>query len=497
MVSNTVYDAGPQGWLATATGRMGHMIGWTAERWNALGMTFRFATVTSVVLLFGMLLLGEWVAKRIEEGVVHSHAASATLHVANHVSRRVQELSTGSTLSNEARLGLDQLLETPFVGRAVVGFRIWKDDTIVYAERSDLIGHRHPPSRSRSRALEGEVVAAYRTATRASAELGVAPGERLLEIYAPVRQTGSDRVIGLVETYELAPSLKTDIDAARTGVWLLVGWFGLHILLIQTAFVHHSSRIISRQRRVLDERVAQLSRMLAENSTLRTAKEAGARVTQESERHLRKLGADLHDGPLQLLAMAVLRLGALPELMQQPDPASLAEAQEDVEVVRDCVTDTINELRIIAAGLALPDVESRPLAEVIASAARSHARRSGLPVQCDVVASLPDVPPAVKVCAYRLVQEGLSNSLRHAAGRGQTVTATGGTNGVEICILDAGPGFGATGEPGEGCGRGLSGLRDRIESLGGTLYLHNRPGGGAQLCAQLPIDMSHTTASIS
>lgn len=494
MVSSTVTDAPPHEGAATAMSRIGARISWAAERWNSLGMTFRFATVTSTVLLIGMLILGEWVAKRIEDGVVHSHAASAALYVANHVNRRVQELAGASTLSAETKQDLDHLLETPFVGRSVVGFRIWKDDTLVYAESAALIGRRYPASRSRTQAMEGRVVAAYRAATRSSVELGIAPTERLLEVYAPVRQTGSDRVIGLVETYELAPSLKADVEAARSGAWLLVAWFGLHVLLIQTVFFHHSNRIITRQRKALDHRVTQLTRMLAENSTLRNANEAGARVTHESERHLRKLSAELHDGPLQLLAMAVLRLGALPELMQQGDPASLGEAKEDVEIVRDCVKDTITELRIIAAGLALPEVESRPLGDVVASAARAHARRSGSPVQCDVAPDTPDAQAAVKVCAYRLVQEGLSNSLRHAAGRGQAVAVARNGGWIEIRIVDSGPGFGSDNEPAEGGGRGLSGLKDRIESLGGTLELSNRPEGGAMLCARLPIDTSIAAA---
>jgi len=97
------------------------------------------------------------------------------------------------------------------------------------------------------------------------------------------------------------------------------------------------------------------------------------------------------------------------------------------------------------------------------------------------------VPFPIKTCLYRFAQEGLNNAYRHAGGAGQALRASKDRDAIEIKVSDRGPGtmvaetFAGTGS------QGLSGLKLRVESLGGTFWLQSSPGQGTTLSARLPI----------
>lgn len=98
------------------------------------------------------------------------------------------------------------------------------------------------------------------------------------------------------------------------------------------------------------------------------------------------------------------------------------------------------------------------------------------------------VPDELKTCVYRFVQEALSNAFRHAAAKGQRVSASAIGHRVLIEVFDKGPGFAdkpVTGQKQPALG--LSGMRDRIESLGGTMIVGMAEGGGARVAAHFDI----------
>jgi signal transduction histidine kinase len=149
-------------------------------------------------------------------------------------------------------------------------------------------------------------------------------------------------------------------------------------------------------------------------------------------------------------------------------------------LIRDALRDTLREVRNISEGLALPELEPIPLGEVIELAVSSHERLTNTLVARKLVVHPENVPIALKVCVYRLVQEGLANAFRHASGSNQRVTAHGRQT-IEITVSDDGPGFDAD-RPRKG-GLGLAGLRARMEAIGGTLEVCSAPGNGTQLVA--------------
>jgi len=465
-----------------------------ADTWNRQSLTRQFVYATSPVLLAGMVVIGQWVTQRIEEVVINSYAVTAALYTDSFIEPRLQALATDAPLPDEAKRALDELLLPQAAGEPVVGFRIWRGDTIVYSDRAELIGQSFPPSEKRDLAWSGRVTADYGHLEPAHGSLQAAVEEPLLEIYAPVHEPGTGRIIALAETYQLAPDISGDLARARIGSWMMVGGVTLAMMVLQVLIVGKGNRTILSQRLALRERIDQLSRLLRENEVLRRrSTDTSRRVSEMNEAFLRRVGSDLHDGPVQILGSAVLRLDALGGAVDAGEPDILLQAREDLAVVRDALREALTEIRNLSSGLAPPDVEDLPLPAVFRLAVQRHRRRTGTEVLCTLGPLPEETPLAYRSCFYRFVQEGLANAFRHAGGRGQAVSAAIEGDDLVARVEDAGPGMDRVGESG---GLGLAGLRDRIEALGGELRVGARPGGGTVLtarfgCRQLGLEHGH------
>ena len=211
---------------------------------------------------------------------------------------------------------------------------------------------------------------------------------------------------------------------------------------------------------------------------------ADARANRMAERLLRQVGAELHDGPLQMLAMSVLRLDRVSRFADGDACFQPGKAHQDILFVRDALRDSIQDIRNITAGLNLAEIETSGLAHVVRTAVQRHEARSRLRVTCDLPPWLPDLPPGLKVCVYRVIQEGLNNALRHANGNGLAVSIVTTAGGLELLVRDDGLRTKKASAPSYSGGQGLLCLRDRVEALGGTFSVGSRPEGGTVLCAR-------------
>jgi signal transduction histidine kinase len=111
-------------------------------------------------------------------------------------------------------------------------------------------------------------------------------------------------------------------------------------------------------------------------------------------------------------------------------------------------------------------------------------RRAGLCVQLHVEGAPGPLPRAIDLSAYRIVQEGLTNVLKHAHAKTADVTLRHRPGALELEILDDGPGPGID----NGLGHGLLGIRERVKIYGGRMNAGAAPEGGFMLRACLPID---------
>ncbi len=114
----------------------------------------------------------------------------------------------------------------------------------------------------------------------------------------------------------------------------------------------------------------------------------------------------------------------------------------------------------------------------------AQVEEAGLPVTLRIEGDRPDISPGVDLSAYRIVQEGLTNALKHAKGAHAEVVVRYIDSSVELEIADDGPGVPA----GDGMGHGLVGMRERVALYGGTIESGPRAGGGFVLRAQLPVE---------
>jgi signal transduction histidine kinase len=112
-----------------------------------------------------------------------------------------------------------------------------------------------------------------------------------------------------------------------------------------------------------------------------------------------------------------------------------------------------------------------------------HTRRAGLPVELRIDGEPVDLPGGVDLTAYRLVQEGLTNAVKHARAQHAEVVVRYSDGQVELTVTDDGLGEGS----GDGGGHGLLGLRERVSVYGGELEAGPQPGGGYRLRATLPV----------
>lgn len=195
---------------------------------------------------------------------------------------------------------------------------------------------------------------------------------------------------------------------------------------------------------------------------------------------LAAIRADLHDGPAQYLAYALMYLDELaPSGPRETDPR-----HEAYQRIRTALVAALDETRAIASGTSLEALRPLDPARVIAHAIGNHEAQTHTTVARSIGRLPTKLAQATKICLYRFTQEGLNNAYRHARGRGQrlTVEMTGGEIIAEVA--DDGPGVDST--RAWSTGLGLSSLRQRAEAVGGQLYLVHEPGHGARLRLRLP-----------
>jgi signal transduction histidine kinase len=206
-------------------------------------------------------------------------------------------------------------------------------------------------------------------------------------------------------------------------------------------------------------------------------------VAQENERFLRQIGADLHDGPAQLISLALLRLDNL-----KPGGNINSDADHEAELARVCgaLRDALVEIRALSAGIAPPCLNGLSPSDAIEIAARTHERRTGTAVKLEIGRLPRKLSSPLQICIYRFTQEGLNNAYRHAAGKGQAVRATCEDGQLTIEVSDTGRGI-AQRDPGNGSSLGFAGLQARVESLEGKFEWESRANSGTRLVARFRI----------
>ncbi|MEU8144426.1 sensor histidine kinase [Nonomuraea sp. NPDC048901] len=231
------------------------------------------------------------------------------------------------------------------------------------------------------------------------------------------------------------------------------------------------------------------------NATTRLAEEErrsrlaeGAQAVLEERA---RIARELHDVVAHHMSVIAIQAEAVP-LKAAGDPARL---EAGLAEIRSLSLEAIAELRQVLGVLrdqdGRTDTAPQPgldrLDELV-----SNARAAGLTVGVELPKQpLGALPPAVGLSAYRIVQESLSNAMRHAPGATVAVVVACDDDALRLHVTN---GAGATAGGPEGTGQGLVGMRERAALLGGTLQAGPIEGGGFQVTATLPIAGAEETA---
>jgi signal transduction histidine kinase len=438
------------------------------QRWNRQSLARQFLLAGGIVSVVAMLLVGALVTNLIEASVIRNSAATTALYVDSIIAPILPDLKTTETLDDVTTRILDETFGQGALGGRVLSFRLWRNDgTILYSTDIATRGKRFPPSEDLKTAFAGRMVAQFERVDDPESPHEQALGKPLLEIYNPVLQPWSGEVVAVSEFYEVADDFQTSLSQARLQSWLAVAGVTAIFFLLLSTIVFRGSRTIERQQRALTQRVTELSDLLNQNRALHArAQRASQRATALNESYLRRLGADLHDGPAQLVAYAALRMDS--ERLVDPKASRLSRETE-ISAIRSRLQEAMDEIRNICSGLVLPQIESAEVPDLLKRVVNAHRQRTNAEVSLVTATPARQLSPSAKICVYRFVQEALNNGYRHAAGASQAVRQDYENGSIVVEVGDDGPGFDpAAIRPG---GLGLAGLRERVESLGGTFQL--------------------------
>ncbi|WP_223217353.1 sensor histidine kinase [Rhizobium cauense] len=419
------------------------------------------------MILLATAISGYLISGIVEQNAIRSKAGAVATFVQSMTEPLVQKLASADDLSPEDIKKLQDLFADPMLQGRFPHVEIWTPDgTIAYSIAPDLIGQRFILPPGARGALSGEVSLSF-------ADLDA--GEHIardfrtsyLEIYSPLRDNSSGRIIAVAEIQEDPATLDHEVARVRLVSWASVALASCAILLCLFAIVRRGSITIEEQRGALRQRAEDAeanSHKLAELQAI--ARHASMQLAERNEKLMRSVGADLHDGPAQLLSFARLQVEQVRQSRSDPD------REAPLTVLEETLDSALAEIRVIARSLILPDIEHLPPGRIIGRAVKMHEGRSGTEVVSTIVGTDREIPAALKICLFRFVQEGLNNAYRHAGGNGQEVWCEMKAASMTVIVSDRGPPPGFV-KPGArtGGGMGLHGLRQRIESLGGSLQI--------------------------
>jgi two-component system, NarL family, sensor histidine kinase UhpB len=212
-------------------------------------------------------------------------------------------------------------------------------------------------------------------------------------------------------------------------------------------------------------------------------RQVAARALSAAEEERKRIARELHDETAQMLAALLIRIRVV---RNSRDPEKLEPL---LDGMREDVSRALEGIRRFARGLRPPALDELGLVPAIEGHARSLQEISGLAVDVHADADVAgDLPPEAELATYRIVQEALSNVVRHARATHVAVEILRAGDRLVVTVEDDGRGFDpdnviAT----EGGGLGLFGMKERAGYIGGRVEVASTPGAGTRVRAEIPL----------
>ena len=301
-----------------------------------------------------------------------------------------------------------------------------------------------------------------------SAAFGIFLGAYSVGRYTPIRGLSIAALI-----------VSIGIGAAATiGSDGLSAWFAFMVAVLVGLWLTGDTA------RARESRAEQLEERAARHEA--EARAAAARATEEERT---RIARELHDVIAHNVSVMVVQAAAAGRVIDQ-DPAQAKASLATIETTgREVLTEMRRLLGVLRAGTASPSGPQpslRRLPELV-----EEMRASGLPVELAIEGTPREIAPGVDLSAYRVVQEALTNALRHSGQTATRVVVRYDRSTLDLEIVDEGrTGQRPAADPvrGPSVGHGLAGMRERVALVHGELEVGPRPGGGFRVRARLPVD---------
>lgn len=457
-----------------------------------LSLARQFALLSFPILLLAVLAVGWWVGEEVKSSALRRLGGATALYVDSFIAPHVQRLRTDRQLGDDARSALRQLLAGSALRERALALKIWGlDGTVLFSSDGRGEGLRHGIDHGLAAAFGGDIWSqmSERSATARQAH-GQPDLDRVIETYTPLRVVGGATVLAVAESYQAADELDAEAARAQWRSWGVVAALMGTMYAMLLAVVRRGSRTIESQRAALGRRVAELKALQAQNDQLhRRAMHATRQAVLINENQMRRVAADVHDGPAQDLGLALMMLDA------NPAPAT-SDSGSGLRRARAAVQSALTDLRSICAELDLPDIADRTLVEVAARTLRDFQAKTGCQIPLQIGGEDgAHAPLRVKITLYRVLQEALANAHRHAPGAPCRVSLQVGAGEAVLDVLDEGPGVPAESPSVDATRLGLRGMRHRLALLQGQLMIGTAAGGGTWVHATLPLASDDESAS--
>ncbi|MFD2648854.1 sensor histidine kinase [Devosia albogilva] len=428
------------------------------KRWANLTLAQKFAVSGALYTLPALLLCGVLTTTIVTNAMVERHAGAIAAVISNALTGfggREGDRSDYLAIFQHLTAEPDFLAQFPYV-------TIWGlDGDVEFSNLHEVGPVPYDLPIDVAQALAGSALADFTDMNSAEFRHSGLTAD-YLEIYVPITDPVTGAVVAAMQLRESTAPLERVLMWVTLTTWAAIGSSSAIVITGLYGIVRSGSRTIQRQHRALQRRLSQSQYLAKRYRQLKEEAQVLSRnVTRFTDEHLRTIGTDLHDGPAQNIALAVLNIEQVRRAANKKERAQVLDQMEAA------LGEALRDMRDIAAGLVLPELEHLDLHKVIQNAVDLHIRHTGC-----VVTTTIDIPnihasQTVSVCVFRFVQEGLNNGFHHGLAEGIAVTAACRGSTLTLSVENRYVEGERSTHASESHGLGLHGLRARVQSIGG------------------------------
>ncbi len=449
---------------------------------GSLSISVQFLIAASLIVFGLMTGVSFFVAAQVEQAAQNAAGSAGAVRMQALVAPLIERSETGDFRFDDVfQNKITSLIGQGPPGQRIMNIKIWSaDGRQIYPP-----GATEPPALfdELEQALAGQTVVSRTTVAKHDYSDEEA-SQSLLEVYGPLVRSSEGDVLLAGEIYEESEVLERQI--AETRLTSMAGVFVLSVSMLSLLYlvVRRGARLIEQQRRTLRESLRNAIELSVENNRLRLlADNARIEAGKLNERILDQIGADLHDGSVQLLTLVKLRLSDLVTPRPDVSPAT----RDALTKILDLVGSILDEVRNLSAGLVLPELEHTTVDEALQLATKRYLEITGRDTALIGSVGMDLRIPDLSICLYRFVLEGLMNSYRHAHSNTHMVRCSFKRGRLFVAVVDIGqrPVLSSKREV-QRARLGKVSQKRRIRSFGGRMRYFPRRNGSFAI-ASLPL----------